>query len=212
MGQSYCLVYKKGTDPDNIDIEYLTCVLNSMSLEGERWKDIPQYEGIYQASTLGRIRSLPRHYTDKLGRLQVQQGCILHQYPMGKYKNYRKVILRRKNRYKNEAVHRLVALTYIPNPEDLPTVDHIDKDPSNNKVTNLRWATPKEQIHHSVRSTSVKCIEDDKIFPSYAEAGRYYHVGAQYISQCANSGRRCKKINKHFKKYTIADRMSITGY
>ena len=51
---------------------------------------------------------------------------------MGKYKNYRKVILRRKNRYKNEAVHRLVVLTYIP------TVDHIDKDPSNNKVTNLR--------------------------------------------------------------------------
>ena len=78
MGQSYCSVYKKGTNPDNIDIEYLMCALNSMSLEGEQWKDIPQYEGIYQASTLGRIRSLPRYCTDKLGRLQVQQGCILH--------------------------------------------------------------------------------------------------------------------------------------
>lgn len=210
MGQSYCLVFPKGFDVSKLNLDEMWRELNCKSFKDEVWKDIPCYEGIYQVSNVGRVRSVPRYQIDKIGRVQVQAGCILRQFT--KFNGYKKVILRKENKQRNIEVHRLVASTFLDNLENKPTVDHIDGNPSNNKLSNLRWATMAEQCNNSRTTIEVLCVEDNLKFPSYAEAGRYYHVGAQYISQCANSGRRCKKINKHFKKYTIADRMSITGY
>lgn len=196
MGQSYCTVYPRDVKLSDIDFVSMKHELDSYSLKDELWKDIPGYEGRYQASTLGRIRSLPRYVHDTKGRVQVQKGCILHQYG----DLYKKVILRKDNCSKNMPVHRLIANTFIPNYKNKETVDHIDKDPSNNKASNLRWATYKEQSNYSSRSIPVMCIEDNIIFNSYREAGMYYQVYPQYIGKCVRTGKSCHRIHKHFKK------------
>lgn len=200
MGQSYCLVFAKDTNLQDIDFKSMWECLNAQTRNNECWKDIPGYEGMYQASTLGRIRSIPRYTYDKMGRIQVQKGCILHQYPTGKYRDYRKVILRKDNKCKNVQVHRLVASTFIPNPENKPSVDHIDRNPSNNVPSNLRWATYKEQSCNSIIPLRIRCIEDGLEFSSCDEAARHYNVYSTYIGKSIRSGKVAYGINKHFEK------------
>lgn len=91
----------------------------------EIWKDIPNYEGLYQASTFGRIRN---SRTYKVLRL-------------GNYIGYYRVDLCKDGKRSTKKVHRLVAETFIPNPDNLPCVNHKDCNPSNNAVSNLEWCT-----------------------------------------------------------------------
>lgn len=109
-------------------------------MENEVWKDIPGYEGYYQVSNLGRIKSLAR-YQDNHGTLQYRPETIKvlgdngHGYKIANlYVNGRQVM-----RY----VHRLVATVFIPNPTNCTQVNHIDENKSNNRVDNLEWCTPK---------------------------------------------------------------------
>ncbi|WP_449460488.1 NUMOD4 domain-containing protein [Streptococcus suis] len=93
----------------------------------EIWKDIPTYEGHYQASNHGRIRSIkstPRILVEDL-------------QPNG----YKRVYLWKNGKKKNKLVHRLVALTFISNCENYTDVNHIDEDKTNNVVTNLQWCS-----------------------------------------------------------------------
>lgn len=99
----------------------------------EIWKDIKNYEGYYQVSSLGHIRSLDR--IDSSGRQL--KGRLL------KLSNgqYRSVTLSIHNKCKNYNVHRLVAETFIPNLDNLPCINHKDENKHNNAVTNLEWCT-----------------------------------------------------------------------
>jgi hypothetical protein len=91
-------------------------------------KPIPEYEGYYSAEEDGRIFS---HKTNE--------------YLTPNYnRRYLKYTLCKDGVRKDKDVHRLIALTFIPNPDNKPFIDHIDKDKHNNKVTNLRWVTPEE--------------------------------------------------------------------
>lgn len=98
----------------------------------EEWRDIPGYEGVYAASNLGRILSLPR--IDCGGRKW--RGGILSQH---KVKGYYKSGLHYAGKNILHSVHRLVASAFIPNPTNLPEVNHKDENPLNNKVENLEW-------------------------------------------------------------------------
>ena len=89
----------------------------------EVWKPIKGYEGIYEVSSLGRVRKLAT-------------GVILHQRNRG---GYRQVALRKDGVGKSESVHRLVAKAFLPNPDMLPEINHRDEDKSNNCVENLEW-------------------------------------------------------------------------
>lgn len=103
----------------------------------EIWKDIRDYEGIYKISNLGNIKSLPREHV---------KGKLLN--PARNNRGYLRVALSVKGRVRYDSVHRLVAETFIPNPKNLPEVNHIDGNKLNNKVENLEWTTKSQnQIH-----------------------------------------------------------------
>ena len=102
----------------------------------EIWKDIAGYEGLYQVSNLGRIRSLDRKVCNRNG-FAIKKGKILKEAAVNI--RYKKVNLWKDNTGENKLVHRLVAEAFIPNPNNLPEVNHKDENPANNCVDNLEW-------------------------------------------------------------------------
>lgn len=103
-------------------------------MENEVWKNIPNYEKLYQASNLGRIRNKKTKNilkgVDTKGYLRITIS----------YKNERKIISK----------HRLIAMTFIPNPNNYPEVNHIDGNKHNNRVDNLEWCTRQQNAIHSI--------------------------------------------------------------
>ncbi len=118
-------------------------------MQEEVWKDVVGYEGIYEVSNLGNVRSLDRYVNGKLTSRLLKRGRPLVQKLTAQ--GYRSVHLRDKlNDLESwPSVHRLVALAFIPNPENKETVNHIDGDKQNNCVCNLEWATKSEQTIHA---------------------------------------------------------------
>ena len=117
------------------------------------WRDIEGYEGIYQVSNLGQVRSLNYRRMGKVKILKLikdkENYLLTHLSNNGERKNYK--------------VHRLVAKTFIPNPNSKTQVDYIDSNTSNNKVFNLQWVTGKENsnnpltIKHTRKASREKC-------------------------------------------------------
>lgn len=105
----------------------------------EIWKDINGYEGYYQVSNLGRVKSLDRLVNSKNNSKRLSKGYLLKQV-QDKY-GYLKVCLSIKHKHKSKFVHRLVAEAFIENPDNLPVINHKDENPSNNNVSNLEWCT-----------------------------------------------------------------------
>lgn len=104
----------------------------------EIWKDIKDFEGMYQVSNLGRVRSVDRF--DSMGRLR--KGAIKAISDNGR--GYKVVRMYKDNKQKICYIHRLVATAFIENPDNKPEVHHVDSDRSNNKLENLQWVTTKE--------------------------------------------------------------------
>jgi hypothetical protein len=109
----------------------------------EIWKDIPDYDGHYQVSNLGNVRS-----TKYLGHTGVTQELKQHLTQDGYYR----VPLFHNGRKHSVSTHILVAKTFIQNPDNKPQVNHIDGNKQNNTVSNLEWVTGKENIDHAIRT------------------------------------------------------------
>lgn len=105
----------------------------------EIWKPISGYEGLYEVSNLGRIKSLRRNGT-------IRGDKIISPNTSGRYA---RIGLRNKERM-FFSVHRLVAMAFLPNPNHLPQVDHINGDCYDNRATNLRWVTVKQNINNPI--------------------------------------------------------------
>lgn len=117
----------------------------------ELWKDIKGYEGLYQVSNMGRVKSLDRTVALKSGSKRIIRGRILK--PSLKDNGYLQVILyNNSDKRKNFYVHRLVCEAFYENPEDKPCVNHIDEDKTNNTASNLEWCTYKENSNHGTRT------------------------------------------------------------
>lgn len=118
----------------------------------EIWKDIPGWEGFYRVSDHGNVKSIPR----TLETVKVKSGIVMAHFKgrfMAQKKNehgYMAVYLTKGNKTKGYLVHRLVLMAFVPNPENKPYVDHIDNNPSNNNLSNLRWCTPLENVRHCI--------------------------------------------------------------
>ena len=122
-------------------------------MEQEIWKDIEGYEGKYQVSNYGRVKSLDR-FIDKKG----QSPAYLHERILSTkiHKGYKTVCLYSNNKQKTFSVHRLIANTFIPNPNNFPHIDHINTIRADNRIENLRWVNRSmnmmNEITHKKRS------------------------------------------------------------
>ena len=102
----------------------------------EIWKDIEGYKGLYQVSNYGRVKSL-----EKIVKWGVANKLIPDTILKPLANPYCRVGLRKDNKQILKSVHRLVATAFIPNPNNLPVVMHIDDNPQNNHISNLKWGT-----------------------------------------------------------------------
>lgn len=127
----------------------------------EIWKDIPSYEGYYQASNLGKIKSLKRIIMRKDGKPYLQKEQLLK--PGRNRKGYLHCNLTKNFKQTNISVHRLVAITFIDNPNNLPQINHIDGNKENNSVDNLEWISNYDNMQHSIITgiRNVKKITDN---------------------------------------------------
>lgn len=157
----------------------------------EEWRDIPGFEGIYQVSNLGRIKSLSR---------TLWNGNAFHQHqeiimkPSLDCNGYYLVGLRKDKKYEYERVHRLVAKAFLPNPNGYRVVNHIDANRSNNHVSNLEWCTHKHNTHHAIKKGNmdkmmckVRVVETGVVYPSIHECARQlskYKTDCGHISDC----------------------------
>lgn len=121
--------------------------------ELESWIDIKGYEGLYQVSNLGRVRSLDRGMYVRQDRYPKprwvnRKGKILKVYYNGTDRQM--VILYDHGLPKNHSVHRLVAEHFLPNPNNYPVVNHINHNHHDNRVTNLEWCTYTHNIRHAM--------------------------------------------------------------
>ncbi len=110
----------------------------------ELWKDVIGYEGYYQISNKGNVRSL-----DRFDGVHDRRGTVI--IPNLKRNGYLQVGLRKHRTRKWVGVHRLVAIHFIENPNNKPQVNHIDGNKQNNTVENLEWVTAKENQNHAVK-------------------------------------------------------------
>lgn len=113
----------------------------------EEYKDIPGYEGKYQISNLGKIKSLPKTWNTTMA-IRTSKERILKQSK--DRKGYFKVILcKSPDEHKTERVHRLLAITFIENPDNKQYINHIDGNKENNSLDNLEWVTHQENCQHA---------------------------------------------------------------
>jgi hypothetical protein len=126
-------------------------------------KDIPGYEGYYAATEDGKIWSYRKNNFLSI--------CI-------NSSGYAQVTLWDGKQGHSERVNRLVALAYLPNPENKPTVDHINRNRSDNSVKNLRWATWEEQAKNKTRPSEIKPIQNNFDFEEIQKLKEKYPVPA----------------------------------
>ena len=157
----------------------------------EIWKDIEGYEGIYQVSNFGRVKSCERiiQNSSTLSGIQRIKERILINHIKGN--GYHSVSLCVECRKHDFYIHRLVASIFIPNIENKNEVNHIDGNKSNNHVENLEWVTSKENVRHAFDK---KLIDNGTI-----ERRKHCVISAQKITK--EQVIEFRKLRKHGASY-----------
>lgn len=174
----------------------------------EVWKDIEGYEGLYQVSNMGRVKSLERYVQNNLGmqhKLEKMKEPSERRRKDG-LQGYFALQLYKDNKGKNCYIHRLVAETFIENPDHKETVNHINGDKHDNRAENLEWASYAENNRHAVeiglndskhrrnRKGSTPVAQYDlrmnllAVYPSMREAERQTGVDCTAIGHAIRKG------------------------
>lgn len=165
-----------------------------MKIKEEIWKDIQGHNGLYQVSNLGRIRSFFYNNVRILKQSNTKDG-------------YKKISLQKDRKWKVYLVHRLVAQAFIPNPNNLPQVNHKDEDKTNNCVDNLEFCSHEYNMNYGTRNERMSKTKINlpsrskpvlqftldgtfiKEYPSQKEVERQIGVYHGEISLCCNGKR-----------------------
>lgn len=144
-----------------------------------------------------KIDNFPNYEITRDGKVYNKDGKLLKQEETRK--GYLRVSLNNETlKRKRESVHRLVAETFIPNPNNYSQVDHINENKKDNRVENLRWVTPLENLNHSgviekasiAKFRKVECITTGEVFNSVKEAEEKYNLSHSNIIACCNRRRK----------------------
>ncbi len=127
----------------------------------EVWKDVVGYEGYYQVSNFGNVRSCDRMVKSCKNGKRIAKGRTMKKTDT--IQGYRKVVLCRDAKRKNACIHRLVAQAFIPNPKNYPQVNHKDEIKTNNCVDNLEWCDHDYNMHYG--NISQKMREKSRKIP-----------------------------------------------
>ena len=151
-------------------------------MKNEEWRDVVGYEGRYQVSSMGRVKSLERTFIDKIGRERYVKECILK--PGMDKGGYLRVDLCASGKRKMFSVHRLVCQAFHDNPENKLDVNHINENKTDNRACNLEWSTRIENCNHGTRNVRMAIAKSRpiaqytlngkllKVWPSTTEAQR----------------------------------------
>lgn len=180
-------------------------------MDKEIWKAYPEVSFI-QGSNLGRVRTVDRYVSDKRYGERFVKGRILKQY---RHNNgYLYVHFSVNGKQVNRRVHRLVAQAFIPNPDNLPEVNHRDNNPANNNVSNLEWCTGEYNIayrekhgvacNHPVIAVDLTTLEVSR-FPSQMEASRELGASQSNLNSVIKGQR--KTAGGYW--FTIADENAV---
>lgn len=163
----------------------------------EEWRPIEGYEGLYEVSSLGRVRSLDRYDSSN----HFRRGKILKLQTDGR--GYLMVVLSSNNKAKMYLVHRMVAIAFIPNPDNLPEVNHRDENPSNDNVDNLEWCDRKYNNNYGSR---IDRMRDTKL-----KNGTYTGLSEEEYNKKWYQENK-DKLKEYFKKYRQENKEKISEW
>ena len=178
----------------------------------EVWKDVQGYEGIYQVSNFGRVKSLPRKVQNWNSNRFLKETILTQSVTQSR--DYPLIRLCKDGKIKYVSVHRLVAMTFIPNPNNFPMINHKDENKQNNRADNLEWCDHLYNVHYGTgiqRSAMNKCKpvlmidattkEVIKTFGSAREA--FSETGISYKSISLACHKKYKKAGGYIWKFAI---------
>lgn len=145
----------------------------------ELWKPIPGFDGMYEVSNMGRVKSCDRTRKSKAGSTSHVQERILK--PRRDKNGYQEVALSKDGKLHFFRCHRLVAIAFIPNPNHFPVINHKDEDVANNVVSNLEWCSISYNTRYSVYKISQRVICDGVEFPSIRSLARHLNIDTKTI-------------------------------
>lgn len=192
----------------------------------EIWKDIKGYEGLYQVSNLGRVKTLKAWNGNKYKKKYIDVDKIIK--PMKEKSGYLKVVLHNRNKKQNKRIHRLVAEAFIENPNNYKCINHIDSNKQNNDMNNLEWCTQKynvvDAVNKNLRKFTYKgkynkYISFDKRYNTFSVnismEGKRIHLGIfKNIKEAINTRNEFLKsnnINLYYKVMKLEDERSLKG-
>ena len=138
-------------------------------MHAEVWKDVDGFEGHYQVSNHGRVRSIKKEILVLKGEYQ--------------HNGYKRVRLWKDGRQQHKLIHRLVAMAFLQNPNNYSDVNHIDEDKTNNHVTNLQWCTHLYNMNFGSVKEKISCGNNGK------------KASSEAMEKLSNHSRNCRWIN-----------------
>lgn len=180
-------------------------------MDKEIWKDIKEYEGYYQISNYGRIKSLGRYYFSGMhNAIKKYQNENIRKTEKTK-NGYMRIALCKDGKIKKYLVHRLVAEHFIDNPNKLPQVNHIDENKENNYYKNLEWCDNKYNMNYGKRNEKAR----KSITTTKGRKVNQYDLEDNFIKQYSSINGASKQFNRkgsNIRACCIGEQKTAYGY